>query len=144
MAAKTYKIDNATAVIGELAKELQKKYGDEALAVMAPILREYGFNTGRRLLKKLADRDFAGRVEGWLQPIISAGLCEVVDKGPTHVAIRGTDCPLNLEKTNRALCDTCMCIDEGMVSALAEKDITLRIDRSMARGDDACAVRFSI
>jgi hypothetical protein len=37
-----------------------------------------------------------------------------------------------------------MCIDEGMVSALAGKEITLIIDRSMARGDDACVVRFSI
>jgi hypothetical protein len=144
MAAKTYKIDSATAVIGELAKELQKKYGDEALEVMAPILREYGVHSGRRLLKKFADKDFADRVEAWLQPIISAGLCEVTEKGPAHVAIRGTDCPLNLEGTNRALCDTCMCIDEGMVSALAGKEITLNIDRSMARGDDACVVRFSI
>lgn len=144
MVAKAYKIDSPTAVIGELAKELQKKYGDEALAVMAPILREYGFQSGRRLLKKLADREFADRVEGWLDPIIKAGLCEVVEKGPTHVAIRGTDCPLNLGGTNRALCDACMCIDEGLVSALAEKEITLSIERSMARGDDACAVRFAI
>jgi hypothetical protein len=37
-----------------------------------------------------------------------------------------------------------MCIDEGLVSALAEREITLKIDRSMARGDDACLVRFSI
>lgn len=144
MVAKAYRIDSPTAVIGELAKELQKKYGDEALAVMAPILREYGFHSGRRLKKKLADRDFAGRVEGWLEPIIKTGLCEVVEKGPAHVAIRGTDCPLNLEGTNRALCDACMCIDEGLVSALAEKEITLRIERSMARGDDACAVHFAI
>ena len=143
MAAKTYKIDSATAVIGELAKELQKKFGDQALEIMAPILREYGLHSGRRLLKKLAERDFAGRVAGWLEPVIAAGLCEVVEKGPAHVAIRGTDCPLNLEGSNGALCNTCMCIDEGLVSALGEKEVTLRIERSMARGDNACLVRFS-
>lgn len=144
MVAKTYEIDSPTAVIGELAKELQKKYGDEALEIIAPILRKYGLHSGRRLMKKLADKNFADRVEGWLEPIIRTGLCEVLEKGPEHVAIRGTDCPLNLEGTNRALCDACMCIDEGLVSALAGKEITLRIERSMARGDDACMVRFSI
>lgn len=144
MVPKSYKIDSPTAVIGELAKELHKKYGDEALDVMAPILREYGLHSGRRLMKKLADKDFADRVEAWLDPIIKTGLCEVIEKGPAHVAIRGTDCPLNLENTSRAHCDACMCIDEGLVSALAEKEITLRIDRSLARGDNACQVRFSI
>jgi len=144
MAAKTYKIDSPAAVIGELTKELHKKYGDEVLDVIAPILQEYGLHSGRRLMKKLAGRNFADRVEAWLEPIIRTGLCEVIEKGPAHVAIRGTDCPLNLEETSGALCDACMCIDEGLVSALAEKEITLRIERSMARGDDACLVRFSI
>ncbi|TRZ92255.1 MAG: hypothetical protein D4R84_12655 [Rhodocyclaceae bacterium] len=144
MVAKTCKIDNPAAVIGALAKELHGKYGDEVLDVIAPILREYGFQSGHRLMKKLADRVFADRVEAWLEPIIRTGLCEVIEKGPAHIAIRGTDCPLNLEETTGALCDACMCIDEGLVSALAEKDITLRIERSMARGDDACLVRFSI
>ena len=142
MVAKTYKIDNATAVIGELAKALQKKYGDEALAVMAPILKEYGFNTGRRLMKKLADKDFGGRVGAWLEPIIAAGLCEVIEKSPAQVAIQGTDCPLNLEGSNGALCDACMRIDEGLVSALAEKPVTLKIEQSLARGDASCRVRF--
>ncbi|MFA7280635.1 MAG: L-2-amino-thiazoline-4-carboxylic acid hydrolase [Sterolibacterium sp.] len=141
---KTYKIDSATAAIGEMARQLQKKYGDEALAIIAPILREYGLHSGQRLVKKLADRDLAGRVEGWLEPIIKAGLCEVIVREPTHVAIRGTDCPLNLEGTNDALCNTCMRIDQGLVSALAEKEITLKIEKSLARGDGACEVHFSI
>ncbi|MBI5921118.1 MAG: L-2-amino-thiazoline-4-carboxylic acid hydrolase [Betaproteobacteria bacterium] len=140
---KAYKIDSATAAIGEMARALQKKYGDEALEVIAPILREFGLHSGQRLAKKLADRDLAGRVEGWLEPIIKAGLCEVTEKEPAHVAIRGTDCPLNLEGTNRALCEACMSIDQGLVSALAGKEITLKIEKSMARGDTSCVVHFS-
>lgn len=141
--SKTYKIDSPTAVIGELAKQLHQKYGDEVLEIFAPILKEYGLHSGKRLVKKLADQDFPGRVESWLAPIINAGLCEVVGKSPTHVAIRGTDCPLNLEGSSGALCNACMRIDEGLVSALAGTNITLTIDRSMARGDTACEVRFS-
>jgi hypothetical protein len=144
MTAKAYKVDNPTAVIGELAKKFQEKYGEEALELFKPILREYGFNGGTRLRKKMADKGFADRVEGWLEPIIKTGLCEVIEKGPAHITIRGMACPLNLEGSNQALCDACMCIDEGLVSALAEKDILLKIDKSMARGDDCCLVRFLI
>lgn len=144
MSVKSYKIDNPTAVIGELAKKFQEKYGEEALSLFKPVLREYGFHGGSRLRKKMADKNFADRVEGWLEPIVKTGLCEVVEKGPAHITIRGMACPLNLEGTNRALCDACMSIDEGLVSALAEKEVTLRIDQSMARGDQCCLVTFTM
>jgi len=144
MADKEYKIDSLTAVIGELAKQMQKKYGDEALDVFTPILKEYGFHAGKRLTKKMVDRDFPDRVAGWLEPLISAGLSEVVERDQTHVTIRGTACPLNLEATNRALCDACMAIDQGLVSALAENEVTLSIEQSMARGDKSCVVHFSV
>jgi hypothetical protein len=144
MPAKDYKLDNPTAVIGELAKKFQEKYGEEALSVFSPVLREYGFHAGRRLRKRMAEKNFADRVEGWLEPIIKNGLCEIVDKGPAHITVRGMDCPLNLEGSNQALCDACMSIDIGLVSALAEKEITFRIDKSMARGDDCCLVSFLI
>ena len=144
MSTNVYKIDSPTAVIGELAKIFQEKYGAEALALFKPVLREYGFHTGSRLRKKMADKNFTDRVESWLEPIMKTGLGEVVEKGPAHITIRGTNCPLNLDQTNGDLCDTCMCIDEGLVSALAEKEITLRIDQSIARGDQCCLVTFAM
>ncbi len=144
MADKEYKIDNLTAVIGELAKQMQRKFGDEALEVFIPILKEYGLHAGNRLAKKMADRDFPDRVAGWLEPLIKAGFSEIVERDPAHVTIRGTACPLNLEGTNRALCDACMSIDQGLVSALAESQITQRIEKSMARGDNSCLVHFSV
>jgi hypothetical protein len=38
MADKTYRLDTPTAVIGELAKQMQKKYADQALQIFRPIL----------------------------------------------------------------------------------------------------------
>jgi hypothetical protein len=144
MSTKAYKIDSPTAVIGELAKIFQEKYGAEALALFKPVLREYGFHAGSRLRKKMADKNFTDRVEGWAEPFIKNGLAEVVEKGPTHITLRGINCPLNLDRTNRDLCNTCMCIDEGLVSALTEREITLKIDQSLARGDQCCLVTFAI
>lgn len=142
MADKAYRIDSPTAVIGELAKQLQQKYGDEALALFGPILKEYGFHSGSRLARKLADQDFPERIEAWLEPLVKTGQSEVVEKSPQRVSIRGTFCPLNLEGSNGLLCDTCMRIDEGLVSALAGKPVTVKIEESMARGDARCSVTF--
>jgi hypothetical protein len=144
MSTKAYKIDSPTAVIGELAKIIQEKYGAEALALFKPVLREYGFHAGSRLRNKMADKNFTDRVEGWLEPSVKAGRSEVVEKGLAHIKVRGRNCPLNLERTNRDLCDACMCIDEGLVTALAEKEVTIKIDQSMARGDQCCVVTFAM
>jgi len=143
MSTKVCKIDNPNAVIGELAKRFQEKYGLDALDLFKPVLREYGYHAGVRLRKKMTDKGFAERVEGWMAPYIKTGYCSVLEEGPDHVMVRGTDCTLNLEGSNQALCDTCMSIDEGLLSALAEKEISIDIIKSMARGDECCLVRFS-
>lgn len=142
MSAKAYKIDNPMAVIGELAKKMQEKYGDEALSVFSQVLQEYGFHAGIRLKNKMEQKGLADRVEAWLAPIIAAGLCEVVEKGTGRVTVKGWNCPLNLEGSNQGLCDACMSIDIGLVSALAEQEIKLTVIKSMARGDAYCMVSF--
>lgn len=143
MSDKTRKIDSPTAVIGALAMQFQAKYGDEALEIFKPILREYGRHAGSRLARKLADKAFPERVEAWLEPLTRQGLSEVeLTEDPSRVTIRGTDCPLNLEGSNKAVCDACMAIDEGLVSALAGHEVTMHIAQSMARGDARCVVHF--
>lgn len=143
MTEKTPRIDSPTAVIGALAIQFQARYGDEALEIFKPILREYGRHAGERLARKLADKAFPERVEAWLEPLTRQGLSEVErTTDSSRVTIRGTDCPLHLEGSNKALCDACMAIDEGLVSALAGHPVSMRIAQSMARGDARCVVHF--
>lgn len=142
MPKKAYAVDTALAVIGELARELQNRYGDEPLSLFHPILREYGFHAGERLRETMEERTFPDRVEAWMAPLIRKGLAGVVEKGPGHIRIRGTNCPLNLEGTNRVLCEACMGIDEGVAAALAGRDVTLTIEKSLAWGDDCCQVFY--
>jgi len=144
MPEKTYAIDSSLAAIGELAKELQKRYGDEPLSLLRPILREYGFHAGSRLRKNMEDKSFPDRVEAWMTPLIRKGLAGVVEKGPEHIRITGTDCPLNLEGTNRALCEACMGIDEGVIAALGGCEVTLSIEKSLACGDECCQVLYGL
>ena len=143
MKTKPYQLDTPTAVIGELAKRLQAQYGDDVLLIFSDVLKEYGRQGGMRLRKKTADLAFPERVTVWLEPFLRSGKAEVVKSEGDRVTIKGFDCPLNLEATNQALCTALMRIDEGLVSALAEKDITLKIEKSLACEDSFCLVTFS-
>jgi hypothetical protein len=145
MTDKKYKVDNPTAAIGELAKELYKKYGEEVFPVLRPVLRDYGFNMGVRLRQKLADLSFSNRVIAWMEPGIKAGVAEILEKGDASVKIKGSFCPLNLRGSGRTVCENLMAIDEGLISALADdREIHLLIEKTLAQGDPYCMVTFSI
>lgn len=144
MCAKQYKLDNPTAVIGELARRLQARYGDEVLSVFRDVLGEYGRQSGAKLRKKMADMSYPERVIGWLEPFIRNNTAQIVDSKPGSVTVKAHDCPLNLEGSNEALCNSLMRLDEGLVSALAEHNISLTIEKSLARSDEHCLVTFAL
>lgn len=145
MTGKKYKVDNPTAAIGELAKELYKKYGEEVFSVLVPVLSDYGFNLGMKLQKKMADASFSNRVIAWLEPGIKAGVVEIMEKGDNFVKTKGTFCPLNLKNSGRPVCENLMAIDEGIVSALAGgRKVKYVIEKTMAQGDPYCLCTFII
>ena len=140
---KQCKLDNPTAVIGELAKRLQAEYGDEVLTVFGDVLEEYGYQSGLKLSRKMTNVSFPERITAWLESFIKTGKSEIVEMKADLVTMRGYECPLNLEGSNRKLCEALMKIDEGLVSALAEKEVILKIEKSLACGDEHCLVTFS-
>lgn len=143
MAEKKYSVDNPTAAIGAMATELYKKYGEEVFPVFRPLLRDYGFNVGAKLRKKLADASFTNRVVAWLEPGIKAGMVEVLEKGDSFIKTKGLFCPLNLKDSGRSVCENLMAIDEGLVSALGDgRVVRVVIEKTMAQGDPCCVVTF--
>lgn len=145
MTDKKYRVDSPTAALGEIAKELYRKYGEEVFSVFTTVLREYGFNAGTKLRKKLVDKSFSERVLAWMEPGINAGVAEILERSNTSVKIKGSFCPLNLKGSGRVVCEHMMTIDEGLVSALADdRKIRLVIEKTLAQGDPYCMVTFSI
>lgn len=143
MSHKVYEIDNPTAVIGELAKAFCESYGEESLAVFVPICKRYGYNLGLKMRDNMEGLSFPDRVAAWLAPGIRAGVAEIIEGCDSRVKIKGSYCPLNLQGSKRIVCERLMSIDEGLVSALAEKDISVTIEKTMAQGDQYCLVSFS-
>ncbi|MBC7196278.1 MAG: hypothetical protein H5U39_03380 [Deferribacterales bacterium] len=137
-------IDNPLVVISELAKNIYEKYGDEALFLFGPILKQYGFNSGLKIKQKVEKATFADRVKAWLEEGLKSGQSQIVEVGDSYIIIKGYQCPLRLENSGRILCEVLMNIDVGIVSALAGKDINIKINKTLAQGDEYCLVTFYI
>jgi len=142
MHSKPNRLDNPVAVVGELAKRLHARYGDDILPVFSDVLREYGYHIGVKLAKGMAGLSFAERVIRWLDMFLRTGQAVIVRQDDRGVVVKGYHCPFNLEAGDRALCKALMAIDAGLVSALAEGDSDLLIEKSLVNGDDCCLISF--
>jgi predicted ArsR family transcriptional regulator len=143
MSSKPYKLDNPIAVVGELAKRLHARYGDDVLPIFSEVMKEYGYHSGTKLAKRMPGLSFPDRVAGWLESLIRSGEADIVQKDDKRVVVKGHNCPLNLEGDNRTICEALMRFDTGLVGALADSPVALKIEKSLARGDDFCLVSFS-
>ena len=144
MPKQEYTIDNVMAAVGALAREVQHRYGDEALTLFEPVMKKYGFHSGTRLQKKLGDIPFPDRIVAWLEQIIRAGLCEIIAQNSSSVTLKGYYYPLCLEGGGRTLCDRLMSFDKGFVTGLAGQDAHVTVYSTRAQGDSCCHVKFSL
>jgi predicted hydrocarbon binding protein len=144
MPEREHTIDNAMAAVGALARELQRRYGDDALTLFEPIMREYGLHSGTRLRKKLGDIPFPERIVAWLEQSIKEGLCEIIAKNSSSVTLKSYYCPLGLDKGGRTLCDRLMSFDKGFITGLAGQDAHVTVYSTRAQGDSCCHVKFSL
>ena len=142
MSSNPYKLDNPIAVVGELAKRLHERYGDDVLPIFSEVMKEYGYHSGMKLAKRMPGLSFPDRVAGWLESLIRIAEAEIVHQDGNRVVVRGHNCPLNLEGDNRTICEALMRFDAGLVGALADSPIALKIEKSLARGDECCLVSF--
>ncbi len=140
----TKKLDNPMAVIGALAKAMYESYGDEVLPVFESVLREYGYQRGLALRRKLDDKNFVDRIEAWMAPAFEAGGGKTVEKTLNSITVKGSACPFNLHGCGRDLCIALMGFDQGFASALADHEVTLEIATSLAGGDEDCLVTWSV
>ena len=142
MNSKSGKLDNPVAVVGELAKRLHARYGDDILPVFSEVLTEYGYHIGVKLAKGMAGLSFTERVIRWLDMFLRTGEAVIVRQDDRGVVIAGYRCPFNLEAGDRALCRALMAIDTGLIGALAEGGSELIIEKSLVNGDGCCLISF--
>jgi len=142
MNSKANRLDNPVAVVGELAKRLHVRYGDDILPIFSEVLREYGYHIGAKLAKGMTGLIFTERVIRWLDMFLRTGQAVIVRQDDRSVVVKGYHCPFNLDAGDRTLCEALMAIDSGLIRALAEGDSELIIEKSLVNGDDCCLISF--
>jgi hypothetical protein len=120
---------------------LYRRFGDDGIALIAEMSREYGLSVAARARERLSNADLDA-VAGYLKRIfdtVGRGKNEgVIERGATGgpgVIIRVAECPLHFERTEMCRAHTTM--ERTLVEEL-NPALTYRIGKSIPAGDVFC------
>ena len=125
-------------------KAFYRKYGKEALPVIAGVMDQTGADWGKIMQQMSADRTMQSVAQLWLASGAAMGMgTEIVKVSDHSMHYQQSHCALGLEGTSRELCEAMMNIDRRRVSTFLGQEIDMNILKTRAAGDDKCEVVFS-
>ena len=131
--------------MGSLSKAFYEKYGEEALPVISGVMSRGGEQSGKLMQQMMPIKDMNAIAESFKMMGAMMGLgLEVVDSSGDAVHIRVSRCPLGADNTNMGLCEALMTHDASMVGSALGQKVDMKITKSIAVGDKACEIIFSI
>jgi hypothetical protein len=118
---------------------LHNRFGDEGLAMITEMSREYGKTIIPRAKKALGNNDIES-VASYLLRIFrtvewDVDKIRVVSSSPEKIVIRVEDCPLHFSKPELCIAHTTM--EKTVVEGL-NPELTYVIGRSIPKGDSFC------
>ena len=134
---------NAIEAQGMLIKAFYKKFGDDALPVIAEICKKQGRALGLKIKKKVPDNRLTTVANAFSKSYNPEDI-KVVEVSDIIFHIQGSKCPFGLENTSRALCEAVMEIDAEYFRTAVSKDIKLNIIKTVAAGDKFCDTIYTI
>jgi hypothetical protein len=143
--APMIKLDFRT--IGALSKAFYKKYGDEALPIIAEVMGGYGAESAKMAQNRLKGKGMkmVGELFGMYEMLDIFKTMEIIELSDDVMHMKSSPCPWGLEGATRDLCEI---IDKTMwkavVSTLLGQESEVKILRTVATGDENCEVICSI
>ena len=118
---------------------LYRKFGEEGLALIAEMSREYGMSVAKRAKTKLSNNDLASVAEYLLRifDTVARGrdLITTVEKNEDRVVIKVNRCPLDFDIPEMCRAHTTM---EKTVVQELNPGLDYRIGKSIPAGDSCC------
>ena len=118
---------------------LYRKFGEEGLALIAEMSREYGMSVAKRAKARLSNNDLASVAEYLLRifDTVARGrdLIATVEKNEDRVVIKVNRCPLGFDKPEMCRAHTTM---EKTVVEELNPSLDYRIGKSIPTGDNCC------
>ena len=131
------------AVIGNLSKEFYNKFGDEALPIITKVSLESGAKSAEMMQSMLKSKDMKSIAELFKMWEMMGMKFEILSVSDDMLHFKTPKCVPGIENTSKALCEAMMNSDKAMVGTLLGKEVTVKIPKSMASGDEYCEVIFT-
>jgi predicted hydrocarbon binding protein len=131
-------------LIGDLSSAFYKKYGKDALSIIAAVSARSGAESAKIVQKMMPVKSMKDVAEMYKMMMSMMGeKMEIVKVSDDMLDFKISHCPVCLEGTSQELCEAMMNSDKKMVSTLLGKQINTKITKSLAAGDKYCEVIYS-
>jgi predicted hydrocarbon binding protein len=128
---------------GMLIKAFYKKIGKDAIPIIKDVLKKQGCALGLKIKAKLPDNRLS-TVANAFSKSYNSDEVSVVELNDERFQIQGTKCPFGLENTSRELCEAVMEIDAEYFRTAVDKNIKLKIIKTVAEGDPFCDTVYEL
>jgi predicted hydrocarbon binding protein len=130
---------------GALSKAFYEKYGKEALPVITGVMSRGGEEMGKIMGQNLPEKNMNTIANNFrIMGPMFGGTIEVVESSDDSFRLKMARCPYGLEGAGREVCEAMMSGDEKMIGSALGLQVEMKILKSVAVGDKACEITFSM
>ena len=130
--------------MGDLCSEFYKKYGKDALPIIARVSAKYGVESAKIVQKMMPVKNMKDYAEMYKMMMTMVGeKLEIIKVSDDVFHFKTSQCPMGLERTSQELCEAMMISDNKMLNTLLGHQVDTKLLKSLPAGDKCCEAIYS-
>jgi hypothetical protein len=132
-------------MVGDLSSAFYKKYGKDALPIIAKVSAKFGADSAKIVQKMMPVKNMKDYAEVYKMMMAAMGeKLEIVKVSDTVFHYKTSHCPMGLERVSQELCEAMMASDNKMLSTLfGGQQVETKLLKSLPAGDTCCEAIYS-
>lgn len=131
-------------MVGDLSSAFYKKYGKDALPIIAKVSAKFGADSAKIVQKMTPVKNMKDFAEMYKMMMTTMGeKMEIIKVSDDVMHFKMSHCPIGLEGTSQELCETMMISDNKMLSTLLDQQVETKLLKSLGAGDKCCEYIYS-
>jgi predicted hydrocarbon binding protein len=131
-------------MVGDLSSEFYKKYGKNALPIIAKVSAKFGADSAKIVQKMMPVKNMKDFAEMYKMMMTMMGeKLETIKASDDVFHFKISHCPMGLEGTSRELCEAMLVSDNKMASTLLGRKVETKLLTSLGAGDKCCEYLYS-
>lgn len=131
-------------MMGDLCNAFYKKYGKDALPIIAKVSAKFGADSAKIVQKMMPVKNMKDFAEMYKMMMATMGeKLETIRVSDDMFHFKMSHCPMGIEGTSRELCEAMMASDNKMLSTLLGQQVETKLLKSLGAGDKCCEYIYS-